>query len=266
MVVDKIVSVIIPNYNNEKCLPKCLQALFQNEADFETIIVDDASTDNSLKIAKEFPIQIIRHEHNLGPTRARNNGAKKATGKYLLFLDGDMEIEKDYLAKLVSFLENHPQAGAVSGKITEPGRKERMFWTFGYDFSILRDIVGQICLFLKNKLYQGKPLGSKMKKVIEPFTLNFVPDQIRTVGWVRESAFMTRRELFEKLGGFDRRFTMFAEGPDYCRRMRNLGFEVYYLPEALAQDLGGHAHSTLKRLLLLQKSMFYYYLKHPKIF
>ncbi len=96
-------SVIIPTHNEEKEISACLKSLeSQSLKDFETIIVDDGSTDNTLQIIKSFPkIRLITGEHK-GPGFSRNLGAKNAKGEILIFIDADMTFSKDYLKNLIA--------------------------------------------------------------------------------------------------------------------------------------------------------------------
>ena len=90
-------SIIVPVYNTEKYLKRCLDSIkSQSFKDYEVIIVNDGSTDNSSDIISKYPYKIINQE-NLGLSRARNNGVKEASGDYLIFLDSDDYIEKDLL-------------------------------------------------------------------------------------------------------------------------------------------------------------------------
>ncbi|MBR5939415.1 glycosyltransferase family 2 protein [Candidatus Saccharibacteria bacterium] len=106
------VSVIIPIYNTEKYLKKCLNSIMnQTHKNLEIILVDDGSTDNSGKIADDYAkkdkrIKVI-HQKNQGQSTARNNGLKKATGDFVSFIDSDDEISKDFYQKhLATFNED----------------------------------------------------------------------------------------------------------------------------------------------------------------
>ncbi len=101
-------SLIIPVYNVEKYIKRCLDSVFQQSfKDFEVIVVDDGTKDNSMEIVKEYNVKTI-HQENQGLSAARNNGLKKATGEYIFFLDSDDWIEKDLLKELNKSLKNHP--------------------------------------------------------------------------------------------------------------------------------------------------------------
>ncbi|HEV8289386.1 MAG TPA: glycosyltransferase family 2 protein [Candidatus Norongarragalinales archaeon] len=120
-------SVIIPAFNASDTLGSCLEALKRSSfKNFETIIVDDASTDNTSKIAKAYGAKVIRFKTNQGPAAARNAGAKKAKAPVLFFLDSDTRPWRDALEKTVRTLKE-PGVGAVVGvysaQPTNPG-----FW------------------------------------------------------------------------------------------------------------------------------------------
>ena len=101
-------SIIIPVYNVEQYIKRTLDSVFnQTEKDFEVIIVDDGSTDNSISIAKEYDVKIIHSKH-VEVSEARNIGEKKAKGEYILFLDSDDYWDKDLLKKINKSLDNKP--------------------------------------------------------------------------------------------------------------------------------------------------------------
>lgn len=103
-------SIIVPGYNVENYLDDCLNSILkQSNQDFEVIFVNDGSTDNTLEIANKYKDDItIINQENLGLSEARNNGVKKATGKYLLFIDSDDYIDNKLLEKLDSVTKNNP--------------------------------------------------------------------------------------------------------------------------------------------------------------
>ncbi len=256
-------SVVIPNYNNEPYIATCLEAVLANPGKNEVIVVDDASTDNSPNIIRKFPVRLIRNENNSGPTKARNIGVREATGEHLLFLDGDAAIDKDYIPTLSDFLETHPLTGVVSGRVVESSTGERMWYNFGYDAAPLRDGVATILHDQVLKHWDNLRLRRFLSTIATPFTLNLVDDRQRKVDWVVEMGFMTRRALFEQLGALDEGFVMFYEGPDYCRRVRNAGFEVWYTPDSSIYHLGEHSHSSETRQKFFDDSRIRYYEKYP---
>ena len=101
-------SIIVPVYNTEKYLKRCLDSIkSQSFKDYEVIIVNDGSTDNSSSIIGKYSYNVI-NQKNQGLSMARNNGVKKAKGEYLIFLDSDDYIEKDLLKEINKSLSNSP--------------------------------------------------------------------------------------------------------------------------------------------------------------
>ena len=102
-------SIIIPVYNVEKYIKKCLDSVFnQTFKDYEVIVVNDGSKDNSIDVVKKYDVKLINQE-NMGLSAARNTGVEQATGEYILFLDSDDYIDKDLLEELnKSIEENNP--------------------------------------------------------------------------------------------------------------------------------------------------------------
>ena len=101
-------SIIVPVYNTEKYVKRCLDSIkSQSFKDYEVIIVNDGSTDNSSDIISKYSYKVINQE-NQGLSMARNNGVKEASGDYLIFLDSDDYIEKDLLEEINNSLSNNP--------------------------------------------------------------------------------------------------------------------------------------------------------------
>ncbi|MFA7662314.1 MAG: glycosyltransferase family A protein [Patescibacteria group bacterium] len=109
------VSFIIPTYNNQKTIEKCLKSIFeQSFNDYEIIVVNDGSTDKTREILKKYRAKLkIIDQPNQGAPAARNRGFKVSTGEYIFFCDADILLVKNALEKMVSALDNYPQASYV---------------------------------------------------------------------------------------------------------------------------------------------------------
>ncbi|MFH1384198.1 MAG: glycosyltransferase [Candidatus Omnitrophota bacterium] len=113
---NELISVIVPNYNGQKTLELCLDAIFkQDYSNFETIFIDDMSSDNSVEIAKNYLCKIFSTEKNGGPAVARNLGARHAEGSILFFVDSDVALMPDALSVAIKKFRQDSQLGAVSG-------------------------------------------------------------------------------------------------------------------------------------------------------
>lgn len=111
-----LVSVIIPTYNCAKTLPACLDSVFnQTYGPVEIIVIDDASTDESVEIVRDYDCTLIELPENRGPAAARNRGIMASTGGILFFLDADVALAPDAIKKCVGILREHPEYAGVSG-------------------------------------------------------------------------------------------------------------------------------------------------------
>jgi glycosyltransferase involved in cell wall biosynthesis len=125
------VSVIIPTWNGERFIDETLQSVFaQTFRDHEVIVVDDGSTDRTPEIVERHAARLrCVHQPNTGQSAARNRGAALAAGRYLAFLDHDDCWEPTYLARAVSYLDDHPEVGLVAFALrflTERGARTRV--------------------------------------------------------------------------------------------------------------------------------------------
>jgi glycosyltransferase involved in cell wall biosynthesis len=111
-----LTTVIVPNYNHAASLPSCLAAIEkQTYAPIEVVVVDDASTDDSVRIAESAGVTVLRNSRNVGPAATRNRGAEWAAGEFLFFVDADGALAPDAVANAVALLEADPDLGAVCG-------------------------------------------------------------------------------------------------------------------------------------------------------
>lgn len=178
----KIVSVIVPVYNLEHCLIRCLESLVnQSYSDFEVILIDDGSTDDSYNICNGFSQKdsrfCVMHYDNHGVSFARNRGLEKAMGDYVMFVDGDDEILSDMLMSYVSAIEKS-RADVVIGGLTlieEDGGREikapAQKGTFSSEFwnELCKDNSG-VYGYVSNKLYRRQLLENNKIRFREDMT------------------------------------------------------------------------------------------------
>ena len=128
------VSVIIPTYNSEKTIEKCLESIRnQSYKNIEIIVVDRFSMDKTVEIAEKYGARIIQDYGER--TRAKNIGLKKAKGKYVLFVDSDMELSKDVVKECVELMEKDDKIGGIIVPERSVGDG---FWVRVRDFELMR--------------------------------------------------------------------------------------------------------------------------------
>jgi len=220
-----LVSVIIANHNGEKFLKKCISSLLKEKSSrFEIIIVDDASSDNSVGLIKnEFGIKnklrLIALADNVGAATARNIAIKTALGKYLFFLDTDTIIKAGWVPKIVKFFTKHPKTGIGQTKLLKMG-------TNNFDYA--GDYISRMG-FLAERA-RGCPDDGRFS-------------QEDVVFGVKSAAMIARKEVINALDGFDDDYFIYWEDTDICWRCWLAGYEVRMCPEINVW----HAYGTSKK-------------------
>jgi cellulose synthase/poly-beta-1,6-N-acetylglucosamine synthase-like glycosyltransferase len=206
-----IVSVVIPFHNSELTLHHCLKGVFaQNFQFFEVILVNNNSKDGSALIAKQFAQEHQGRcsyfvEPEQGPSPARNTGARSARGEIIAFTDSDC-IPHEHWLRNISQAFDKPSIGAVAGKIVG-SRSANSVETFHALFTLR---------------------GGPEEKVYESFSLN--------AGGFATANFAIRKDLFQKLGGFDESRS-FGEDHDLCARIYRSGHCIKYIPSGIVYHL-----------------------------
>jgi glycosyltransferase involved in cell wall biosynthesis len=122
-------SVIVPAFNASKTIRACLDAIFSSESkNFEVLVIDDRSTDETVAIAKEFPCRVIQLDTNVGPAHARDRGKREARSDILVFIDADIVIKSDTLSQMSHAYTRDPGLAAVVGLLAKDHPKQN-FWS-----------------------------------------------------------------------------------------------------------------------------------------
>ena len=236
-------SIIIVSYNTEKLLKNCLKFIFATllSSDFEVIVVDNNSSDNSLAMIEENfkdSVKVIRNEVNFGFAQANNQGSKIAQGKYLFFLNSDTIIKNNILGIIKKTFESDQKIGVLTPQLflSSGAKQEHSYGQFP----------NPINLFI-----------NKFKKT----TSN--SNKIFLVDWVSGAALIIRKDIFNKVSGFDEKFFMYFEDVDLCRRVSELGNKVAVIATATVVHLGGQSLTKNKtRKEYYYTSQDYFYRKH----
>jgi N-acetylglucosaminyl-diphospho-decaprenol L-rhamnosyltransferase len=212
------VSVIVVNYNGARWLPGCLDAIAAQAGapSFETLVVDNGSTDDSIALARtSYPTaQLVETGTNLGFTGGNNAGARVATGEWLAFLNNDTIVEPAWLAHLWDAALAHPDCALITSRIV-----------FLHDPSTI-DSAGD------GYLRAGAAFKHGHGAPADAFASS------REVFGACGGAFMIRRAAFEALGGFDERFFAVYEDVDLSYRARLRGLRVWYAADAVVRHAG----------------------------
>ncbi len=242
-------SVVIVNWNTETLLYNCVAALFLSppSSALEVIVVDNASSDNSVAcLRRNWPtVHLIENSRNLGFARANNQGIAASRGQYVLLLNSDTLVPPDALRRLVAFMNEHPEAGAVGPRLLRPDGHPQPF-AFGGDPTPLYLLRRGLSLLL-------------LRRPLHDWNTNLV----QSVDWVSGACLLLQRQALGQAGPLDEAIFMYFEDNDLCLRLRQCGWKVYYNPQVSITHLGGQ---SLKQYPAAQEaygaSLKYFYQKH----
>jgi len=212
-------SIIIPNRNGAAYLPDCLQSLArQTWSPFELIIVDDASSDDSIEIVRRLApsAEVVTLRNNLGFAGAVNAGSRRATGEWIVVLNNDTEAADDWLEECAAALHRHPEADFLACRILDFHDRRRLY-SAGDCF--LRLGVGY-------RRGQSQDYGDRYRQEAEIFGAS-------------GCAAVYRAKVWRELGGFDETFFAYLEDVDFALRLQSAGHRGYYIPGAVVYHRGG---------------------------
>ncbi len=251
----ELTSIIIINYKTPKLTIKLLDSIqeYCSADSYEIILIDNGSGRGAVdEIKLKYPQNIyILNDRNLGFAKAANQGAKKAMGKYLWFLNSDCQLREPMIPQLRDALESKNDAAAVTPKTID---YDGNFYSVCRNFPTYRNIV-----FSRGSLLSRIP---GFEKYAETYTL---PDfeEITKVDAMAGTAMYIRKDDFDKTGGFDERFFLYFEDTDLCRRLSRDGKFCYYIPQISLVHGYQRSSSGKKawRLFHHHLSAFEYFLK-----
>jgi len=199
--MNKLISVIVPNYNGASTIGKCLEAAFASDYDnFEVIVVDDGSADNSLEIIKKFPCKLIRIDKHSGASKARNIGAQNSNGGVLFFIDADCILQENAIALAKKTLSQNENA-----------------------------IIGGT--------YTPIPYDNNFFSIFQSIFINYSETKKKNPDYIATHAMVIDSGIFNKVGGFSEDFLPILEDVEFSHRLRSAGYKLVMNPEILVQHI-----------------------------
>ncbi len=231
--MDKFVSIIIPNYQGGTTIGRCLEAVFASTyRNFEVIVVDDCSRDNSIEVIKSFPCRLIRLESHGGAAQARNIGATKSRGDILFFTDSDCILQKNTLSiasRSATLADSSTVIGGTYTRIPFDSSFFSQFQSIFINYSETRDVEH--------------------------------PDYIAT------HALLINARGFRKSGGFSETFLPIIEDVEFSHRLREDGYRLVMNPAIQVQHIFNFSlYRSLRNAI--RKSMYWtmYSIKNSDVF
>jgi len=256
----KSISAIIVSWNTREYLWNCLNSIRKTNMSCvkEIIVVDNASKDGSPEmVMKEFPeVTLLRSEKNLGFARANNIAIQLAKGNILALVNSDVVVHPGCFEKLAAFLYQHDNVGLIGprvlggdGKLQRSCRRLPNVWnTLCRTFALDR-------IFPFWSVFSGFEIPhSKYDRVMEVEVLS--------------GCFcVARKKAVDEVGGLDERYFFYAEDIDWCKRFREAGWKLMFIPEASATHFGGGSTSNapLHFSIEILRATLKYWRKHHGI-
>jgi GT2 family glycosyltransferase len=251
-------STVIVNYRSREPLLQCLAAL---EADagglaHETVVVDNDPADGTLAtLAREFPqVRGISNADNVGFARAVNQGIAATTGEFVMAMNPDCVLERGALAALLGYLRAHPRTGVVGPKILDSdGTLQFSARSFPDHLTFLFNRYS-----LLTRLFPDNPYSRRY------LLTDWDHASVREVDWLSGACMVVRRAAIDRVGALDEAFFMFNEDVDWCRRMKNAGWAVCYVPEArVVHHIGASRRKVAPKVIVERhRGMIHYFHKH----
>jgi GT2 family glycosyltransferase len=252
------VSIVIVNWKTPDLLARCLQSIQADSGyhNFVVYVVDNDSGDRSVDmLEREFPyVKLIKNQENVGFSKACNQVIPEATGDYILLLNPDTVVEEDAISKLSLFMDQNRDAGAVGPKVLNQDGTLQL--------ACRRSFPSPSAAFFRltylSRLFPKSQFLSKYNMTYAD------PDSQTEVDALSGSCMMVRRSVIEKIGLLDEDIFMFGEDIDWCWRIKEANWKIFYLPQAVIF----HIHGASARLrpvgatIDLHKGMEVFYRKH----
>lgn len=227
----KKISIVIVSYNSAKDLPECLESVYSLQStdySLQTIVVDNASSDDSVRVASEFnDVSIIKNKENLGFAGGNNLGiqaALKNGAEAILVLNPDTKLDQNLISELSKVADSNPKIGILSPKI---------YFYPGFEFHKERykkEELGGVIWYAGGKIDWANVLASH-RGVDEVDNGQY--DQIGETDFASGAAMFVKKEVFKKTGYFNEKYFLYFEDVEFCQRAKIAGFQILYVPRAL---------------------------------
>lgn len=244
-------SVVIVNYASWPFTVRCIEYLYATKyPDFEVVVVDN---DNLQPPELPSDTRLIRNPNNRGFAPACNQGIAASTGEYVVLVNPDTVVDAEFFVQMEAFFDSVPKAGAAGPKVMDGVGNLQL--SARKDVTLISGLLGRTSLLTR--------LFPRSALVRSQFPAIAESDNPVVVDWVAGACMVIRRATLDRIGLLDEQFFMYFEDADLCRRVREAGWLVYYLPQLEVVHLtGGSSRSKPQAIWLLHKSAFLYHRKH----
>jgi GT2 family glycosyltransferase len=243
-------AIVIVNWNGASFLPALLESV-EESACKEIIVVDNASTDDSLSVVSRFPsVRVIANQSNLGYGNASNQGIEAAHADYVLLLNADTRLLPGSVQRLESFLNEKNDVAVAAPQLLFPdGRLQPSVRKFPTILNLFL-FLSYLDRFIPSGYRVSEKGHSELQEVEQPMG----------------AALMFRKSALKESGLFDREFFLYMEEVDLCKRIKEAGWKIYYVPESqVIHHAGGSSKQDWERSQRnFFSSLIHYFRKHHR--
>lgn len=226
--MNRTVSIVILDFLKSKRVCENVESILNQEVDFpvEIIIIDNSvSEDNAkklLELAKHPNVRLHFNKENVGYIRGNNQGAKMATGEYLLIVNPDIVWrERDTINKLITYMEAHEEIGILAPKQIDEQNGEVAMTVRAFPKFFLQ--------IARRTFLRKLPLIKKWVAHDEMQHLDY--NMTQEVDWAQSSFWVIRKSLWDSFGGLNPDYFIFMSDPDLCFKVWEKGYKVVYFPK-----------------------------------
>ncbi len=243
-------SIIILNYNTSQLTLDAVSSIEKNypveikSGQLEIVVADNASPDESLTEFKKYSektkiksFHVVDNEENIGFAKGNNKALKYVKGKYVLFLNPDTIVYPGTLNRMIEFMDQHPDAGAVTCKIEIPtgGIDEASHRGFPTPWNAFTHFSGLEKIFPKSKVFAGYTQSFKNM------------NSIHEVDAISGAFLFVRNDVGQKIGWWDEEYFFYGEDIQFCYNIKKLGYKIYYIPDVSILHYGGVSSGIKKQ-------------------
>ena len=246
------VAVVILNWNGEAMLKTYLPSVTENSKDYEVIVADNGSTDNSIGFLKrEYPqVRIIDNKENLGFAEGYNKALKEVEAEYYILLNSDVEVSPNWINPIIDLMDSDQKIACCQPKLLSYLERNKFEYAGGAGGFI--DYLGYP--FCRGRLFDH----------IEEDKGQY--DDEKEIFWATGASFFVRSSIYWELGGLDKDFFAHQEEIDLCWRAKNAGYTIFYCPKSICYHYGGgslNKTSPFKTYLNFRNNLYLLYKNLP---
>lgn len=252
-------AIVIVGFNSGEALARCLASIAQHAPLATTIVVDNASTDDSASLPafQNARVELYRNSRNVGFGSGINQGLTHTRADFVLILNPDCALTAGAVERLQDELERHPECAIVGPQIQNDDGSVQ--GSARGDPSLMTGLFGRSTLL--TRLFPRSALAQRnVRTTADPDDAS----QSYEVDWVSGACMLARRSALAYSGGFDERYFLYWEDADLCRRLRNAGHTIRYLPTSVVMHTQGVSSSGVPGLAIraFHESAYRYYSVH----